>query len=106
MYSTNHKPNPHRPDRHTAEANEPASEADRATPRAEPDSGSDAVILIKNGQRYVFRCAPGEEAALMQHVRDLAQRSDHNIGWYDAARLCHQLGQRLRMRLTTTQAMT
>lgn len=50
------------------------------------------LVLVKNGQRYVFRCAPGEEPQLLSRLMDLVADPDVDLDWFDAAVLSHQVG--------------
>lgn len=50
------------------------------------------LALNKNGQRFVFRCPPGEEADLLRQLAELADDPGHPLAWFDAARMAHRLG--------------
>ena len=56
-----------------------------------PD-GTRELVLVKQGQRYVFRCAPGQEPKLLDQLIEMARDSESGIEWFDAAMLTHQLG--------------
>jgi hypothetical protein len=64
---------------------------------------NDQVVLVKNGQRFVFRCAAGEEPGLVEQLQNLAGDTTHPLQWFDAAMLCHQLGRRMGQRLPQHQ---
>lgn len=67
-------------------------------------SGSDReLVLVKNGQRYVFRCAPGEEPRLLRRLGDLVRDPHMDLDWFDAAVLSHQIGQRFGNQLQRMQ---
>ncbi len=51
------------------------------------------LVLIKEGRRYVFHYALGEERQLLQSFVDMVADKDSGLEWYDAAMLCHQMGQ-------------
>jgi len=59
--------------------------------QATPD-GSRELVLVKQGQRYVFRCAPGQEPRLLDQLIEMARDDESGIEWFDAAMLSHQLG--------------
>ena len=59
------------------------------------DDGSRELVLVKQGQRYVFKCAPGQEPQLLDQLIDMARDKDSDIEWFDAAMLSHQLGARM-----------
>ncbi|MFW6032149.1 MAG: hypothetical protein ACOCTI_02085, partial [Phycisphaeraceae bacterium] len=69
--------------------------------RPEPGSAAGArdMVLVKGEHRYVFRSQPGEEAAMLARLRDLADNPDVDLSWFDAAVLSHQLGEQIRQRL-------
>jgi hypothetical protein len=76
-------------------------DADDPTGRVEyverPDGP--AVVLVKHGRRYDFPCPPGREAELMNRLAALMHEPDSGLTWFDAALLCHQVGQRIAQRL-------
>lgn len=80
---------------------------DAATPRLDIQvhgSGEEReLVLVKNGQRYVFRCAPGEESALLRQLGDLVRDPRMDLDWFDAAVLSHQIGQRFATQLQRMQ---
>lgn len=57
------------------------------------------LILLKDDQRFVFRCAPGEESRLMDRLAEMVQDPSSGIEWFDAAVLTRQLGERMSHRL-------
>lgn len=59
------------------------------------DDGSRELVLVKQGQRYVFRCAPGQEPQLLDQLIEMARDTESGIEWFDAAMLSHQLGARM-----------
>lgn len=61
------------------------------------------LVLVKNGQRYVFRCAPGDEPKLLNQLGDLVRDPRMDLDWFDAAVLSHQIGQRLGTQLQRMQ---
>lgn len=73
------------------------SDAENAprNPRNDPRE----LVLVKRGQRYVFRCAPGEEAQLLEQLRTLVDDPGNDLTWFDAAVLSHQVGRRLSQKL-------
>jgi len=75
-----------------------ASDAGRETGLASParslrvPEADGELVLVKDGQRYVFKCAPGGEKQLLGQLAAMAQDPHHELTWFDAAVLCHQLG--------------
>lgn len=68
---------------------------------ADGDLDDDArqVVLVKHGQRYVFRYTPGQETKLIQGLVEMAGDPQSQLDWFDAAVLSHQMGQRLSKQL-------
>ena len=58
------------------------------------------LVLVKHGKRYVFACPPGGEADLMAQMTALIHDPTNDLTWFDAALLCHQMGERMGDRLT------
>lgn len=71
---------------------------EETTPAGDPAAQRE-LVLVKNGQRFVFRCAPGGEAALLRQLGDLVRDPNVDLTWFDAAVLSHQVGQELGKRL-------
>jgi len=63
-----------------------------AAPSLRVPEADGELVLVKGGQRYVFKCAPGGEKAMLDRLADMAQDPNHELTWFDAAVLCHQLG--------------
>lgn len=57
--------------------------------------GRRELVLVKQGQRYVFRCAHGQEPQLLDQLIEMARDPESGIEWFDAAMLSHQLGTRM-----------
>ncbi len=57
------------------------------------------VVLVKRGQRYVFRYTQGEERKLLDDLVTMARDPQCDLDWFDAAVLSHQMGQRLSQEL-------
>ncbi len=75
------------------------------TPRdgSTPDAKASAVaapnadgelVLVKHGHRYVFKCTPGAEKQLLDQLAALAGDPKHELTWFDAAILSHQMGRK------------
>jgi len=65
-------------------------------PPRHPDGGSAAqrhLLLVKSGQRWMFRYTPGDEVKLMEELVVLADDPESDLDWFDAAVLSHQMGQ-------------
>ncbi len=77
---------------------DPQSASPPTPPGGSPSAGGAAgapLELVKNGQRYVFDCPPGKEADTMAQLAVLIEADTNDLTWFDAALLCHQLGQRM-----------
>lgn len=61
----------------------------------QPRAERTPLVLVKQGQRYVFDCPPGQEAELLADIARRAKDPHDGINWFDAAVLSHQLGQRM-----------
>jgi len=61
------------------------------------------LVLIKPGQRYVFRCARGQESKLLDQLIEMARDPESDLQWFDAAMLSHQLGARIADQLAKVQ---
>jgi len=61
------------------------------------------LVLVKASQRYVFRCARGEEPKLLDQLIDMARDPESDLQWFDAAMLSHQLGTRIADQLAKVQ---
>jgi hypothetical protein len=61
------------------------------------------LVLVKPGQRYVFRCAKGEEPKLLDQLIEMARDPGSDLQWFDAAMLSHQLGARMADQLAKVQ---
>lgn len=53
------------------------------------------LTLVKKGHYYLFRYAPGDEAALIQVLMEKADDRACPLDWFDAAVLSHQMGHRM-----------
>lgn len=51
------------------------------------------IVLVKAGQRYVFRYVAGEESKMLSGLAEMARDPKSELDWFDAAVLSHQLGQ-------------
>jgi hypothetical protein len=58
------------------------------------------VTLVKGDQRWVFRCARGEESDLLRRVSVLAAGDAADLDWTDAALIARRLGRRLTTELS------
>jgi 3-oxoacyl-[acyl-carrier-protein] synthase III len=73
-----------------------SSQPNPATPRQ--------LTLEKQGRRWVFRYAPGQETQMLHSLADAARTGDSDFDWFDAAVLAHQMGEKMRQRLLSIQA--
>ena len=67
--------------------------------QSQGDDNARQLVLVKGGQRYVFRCEPGREAALLDSLANMARDPQNDLDWFDAAVLSHQMGQHLGKQL-------
>lgn len=81
----------------------PADAANPGTPAQVELLGENEIALVKNGKRHVFACLPGEEADLLNRIAAIVSEPGSDLTWFDAAVLSHQLGERMRHRLTELQ---
>lgn len=51
------------------------------------------VVLIKGGHRWQFRWLPGDEAALINAVAEIARNPAMPFDWADAAIVCRHIAQ-------------
>ena len=65
----------------------------------EQDASMRQVVLVKQGQRFVFRYARGEENKMLRDLADMARDPKCDLNWFDAAVLSHQMGQRISQQL-------
>lgn len=73
--------------------------AKEAVKSASVDSGQRQLVLVKNGQRYVFRYALGDETGLLESLIEMARDVKSELTWFDAAMLSHQMGKRFGQQL-------
>lgn len=69
-----------------------------------PGPGQRQLVLNKQGLRYVFRYTVGQEASFLKGIQALASSKNSTITWFDAAVLCHQMGQRLSQDLNALKS--
>ncbi|MEX0777241.1 MAG: hypothetical protein WD042_16175 [Phycisphaeraceae bacterium] len=92
-----HPPAPRRPRASPPEIDSgPAPTPGQDVPR--PD-GSRQLVLVKEGRRYAFTYTPGQEGDVLSGLVQLANDPASSFSWFDAALLCHQMGQRMSERL-------
>ena len=53
------------------------------------------LTLVKKGQYYLFRYAPGDESQMLEALMGKAQDPRCPLDWFDAAVLSHQMGHRM-----------
>ena len=64
-----------------------------------PD-GSRQVVLTKNGHHHAFACQVGRESDLLAKLAGIVHDPTNDVTWFDAALICHQLGERMSLRLS------
>lgn len=57
------------------------------------------LSLVKDGERFVFRYQPGQEADVIDSFAELAGNEQRSFDWFDAAVLSYQMGRRLETEL-------
>lgn len=60
------------------------------------------IVLVKRGERFVFRYAPGQESKLLIDLSEMANDPTCDLDWFDAAVLSHQMGKRFSQELKET----
>jgi len=70
-------------------------------PRLEEGGSPNELVLVKDGERFVFPCPPGGEADLLTRLRGLVTDPSSRLNWFDAAVVSHAMGQRMSDRLAT-----
>jgi len=70
----------------------------------ENDGDGYRLVLLKAGQRYEFRYAPGEEARVLSGVMDMVRQADSGLDCFDAAVLSHQMGRHMKHALRELRA--
>lgn len=79
----------------------PSSKPDKSKPGNGGGGGASApeesreFVLVKNDQRFVFRCARGDEAQLLAQIATLVRDPANGLSWFDAATLSQQITQSL-----------
>jgi len=53
------------------------------------------LSMRKGDHRYVFRYEVGDEARVIQALAELAEDTNRDFDWFDAAVLSYQMGRRL-----------
>ena len=73
-------------------------------PTSDPTSTEPRQLqLVKKDQCWLFRYEPGEEQAVVQRMIDVAQRADTEFDLFDAAVLCHQMGEHISNKIKALQ---
>jgi uncharacterized protein with von Willebrand factor type A (vWA) domain len=57
------------------------------------------LVLVKNGERFIFRFEPGDESDVLERMLELARDPDSAFDSFDAAVLSHQMGTHLSEQL-------
>ena len=89
------EPNYHNPQRDRDPAPAPAKPTAAGGDAASAAQESREFVLVKNDQRFVFRCARGEEAQLLAQIAALVRDPANGLSWFDAVTLCQQITQSL-----------
>lgn len=71
----------------------------QVTVYAASDGDETRLELVKNGHRYVFSYAQGEESKLLASVLDMARDPEYPLDMFDAALLSHQIGRSMAQQL-------
>jgi len=59
------------------------------------DDGQKQLVLVKNGERFIFRYEVGGEARVLGEMLELAKDPTSQFDSFDAAVLSHQMGMHL-----------
>jgi hypothetical protein len=57
------------------------------------------LVLVKGGERYVFRYRAGEETRVIDVFAEMAADHTSEFDWFDAAVLSYQMGRQLEREL-------
>lgn len=71
---------------------ESSSQPERLPLPAPSSDNQVQLVLVKHGQRFVFRYEPGEEQILLEQMLAMARDPGSNFTPFDAAVLSHQMG--------------
>jgi hypothetical protein len=82
-----------------SESPSPDLPADAGADIPAPQENRRQLVLVKDGRRYIFRFAPGDEGPILQSLVDLARDPESGLDWFDAAVLSHQVGQHFSKQL-------
>lgn len=63
-------------------------------------AGIRQVVLVKDGQRHGFPCPVGRESELLSRLAGVVADGGNPLTWFDAALICHQLGERMGLELS------
>lgn len=66
---------------------------------SETSGGGRELVLVKHGQRFIFRYEPGDETRVLAEILELARNPDSKLDAFDAAVLSHQMGVQLSEQL-------
>ena len=69
---------------------------------SDDDQSMRQIVLVKRGERFVFRYAPGQENKLLIDLAEMADDPTCDLDWFDAAVLSHQMGKRFSQQLKET----
>ena len=59
------------------------------------DESTQQLVLVKRGQRYVFRYVKGQESTMLSGLIEMVRNGNSDLDWFDAAVLSYQIGQRM-----------
>ena len=59
------------------------------------DAQSKKLVLLKNGQRYLFAFEAGDERQVFATLVELVKDPDNDLDWFDAAVLSDQMGRQM-----------
>ena len=76
-----------------SEPNKPTSP--NSTESEDQAHGNRQLVLVKRGQRFIFRYGPGDELRVLADLKARASDPTCDLDWFDVAVLSHQMGQRI-----------
>lgn len=73
----------------------PKRDEPQGDPAPESDGDQRQLVLVKHGQRFVFRYEPGDETRVLAEILEMARDPESTFDAFDAAVLSHQMGVQL-----------
>ena len=78
---------------------DPTNPDPKLTPAAGASGRPLQLVLQKRDQSWVFRYQPGHESQVLKSIAAAAADPTRDFDWFDAAVLCHQMGDTMHEQL-------